>query len=180
MALTAAQYTAMFSTSNSDADYLTSDEISEIENDFNSNDYLTDKDKLLQFGPMLHMIQKITEELDYLRSIITVNKAKTSFPGLGTSNSTALAGDTTTISTSQASAITANTAKVTFPGLGTTSTTALAGNTKIPSVTVTSDQGLVVNFGNLKVGKISTTADLTITDHTGKSPVTYTTQLTLK
>ena len=56
MALTAAQYTAMFSTSNSDADYLTSDEISEIENDFNSNEYLTDKDKLLQFGPMIQQL----------------------------------------------------------------------------------------------------------------------------
>ena len=42
-------------------------------------------------------------------------------------------GNTTTISSSQASAITANTAKVTFPGFGTTSTTALRGDTAIPA-----------------------------------------------
>lgn len=62
-------------------------------------------------------------------SAITANTAKTTFPGfgtsgttalagdtsllaLGTSSSTALAGDTTTISTAQANEITANTAKV--------------------------------------------------------------------
>jgi len=37
---------------------------------------------------------------------ITANTAKTSFPGLGTSSTTALAGDTTTISTAQARDIT--------------------------------------------------------------------------
>ena len=62
-------------------------------------------------------------------SAINANTAKTSFPGfgtssgralegntallqLGTTSTTALAGDTTTITTSQANAITANTAKV--------------------------------------------------------------------
>mgnify|MGYP003118764403 CR=1 FL=1 len=44
-------------------------------------------------------------------SAITVNTSKTSFPGFGTTNSTALVGNTTTITTSQANAITANTAK---------------------------------------------------------------------
>lgn len=47
---------------------------------------------------------------------------------LGTSSTTAMRGDTTTITTEQANAIAANTAKVSFPGLGTTATTALAGN----------------------------------------------------
>lgn len=67
---------------------------------------------------------------------------------LGTTSTTALAGDTTTISSAQASAITANTAKtgittqqatdittnnskVTFPGFGTTSGTALEGDTSL-------------------------------------------------
>ena len=44
---------------------------------------------------------------------IDANTAKVTFPGLGTTSSTALAGDTTTISGAQASAITANTAKET-------------------------------------------------------------------
>ncbi len=43
---------------------------------------------------------------------ITTNNAKTSFPGFGTIEGTALEGDTTTITTDQANAITANTAKV--------------------------------------------------------------------
>ena len=39
----------------------------------------------------------------------SANTAKTSFPGLGTTSTTALAGDTTTISTTQANEITAST-----------------------------------------------------------------------
>ena len=50
---------------------------------------------------------------------------------LGTTSSTALAGDTTIITQTQADAIVNNTAKVSFPGLGTTSTTALAGDTAL-------------------------------------------------
>jgi hypothetical protein len=61
---------------------------------------------------------------------------------LGTSSSTALAGDTTTISGGQASAITANTAKVTFPGLGTTSSTALAGDTALLALGTSSSTAL--------------------------------------
>ncbi len=57
------------------------------------------------------------------------NTAKSSFPGFGTSASTALVGNTTTISAGQASAITANTAKTSFPGFGTSASTALVGNT---------------------------------------------------
>lgn len=50
---------------------------------------------------------------------------------LGTTSTTALAGNTTTISSSQASAITANTAKTSFPGFGTTAGTALEGDTAL-------------------------------------------------
>ena len=50
---------------------------------------------------------------------------------LGTTSTTALAGDTTTISSDQASAITANTDKVTFPGFGTSAGTALEGDTSL-------------------------------------------------
>ena len=78
---------------------------------------------------------------------IAANTAKVTFPGLGTSSSTALAGDTTTISGAQASAITANTAKVTFPGLGTTSSTALAGDT----TTITGGQASAITANTAKV-----------------------------
>ena len=65
---------------------------------------------------LMYQLEAITEELDYLRTQISSNKDKTTFPGIGTSGSTCLAGNTTTISTSQASAITANTAKVSLVG----------------------------------------------------------------
>jgi len=61
---------------------------------------------------IVYQLGLIQEELDYLRTEISSNKDKTTFPGFGTSSTTALAGDTTTISTAQANEITANTAKV--------------------------------------------------------------------
>ena len=71
-------------------------------------DYMADP----VLAPLLYQLQQMQDELDALRDEISTNKDKTTFPGFGTSSSTALAGDTTTISTRQASAITANTAKV--------------------------------------------------------------------
>jgi len=73
-------------------------------------------------APLVYQLQQMQDELDALRSEISTNKDKATFPGFGTSSTTALAGDTTTISTAQASAITANTAKVS-QGLNTANTT---------------------------------------------------------
>jgi hypothetical protein len=88
--------------------------------------------------------------LDSLQSpAIVLNTAKTSFPGfgttsttalagdtsllaLGTSSTTALAGDTTTISSAQASAITANTAKISY---STAASDAVALNTAKTGIT---------------------------------------------
>ena len=102
---------------------------------------------------VMYQIQKMQDELDYLRTEISNNKDKATFPGLGTSSSTALAGDTTTISSSQASAITANTAKVSMVigkgkgeamsgqtnlvTVGTQAHQAMAGNTTIPPISIT-------------------------------------------
>ena len=61
---------------------------------------------------------------------------------LGTTSTTALAGDTTTITSAQASAITANTAKTSFPGFGTTSGTALEGDTTLLQLGTTSTTAL--------------------------------------
>ena len=74
------------------------------------------------FAPIIYQMQHMQDELDELRSEISTNKDKTTFPGFGTSSTKVLAGDTTTISTAQASAITANTAKVS-QGLNTANTT---------------------------------------------------------
>ena len=78
-------------------------------------------DDFPELSAVIYQIGQLEEELDALRLEISNNKDKAAFPGFGTSGSTCLAGDTTTITTSQASAITANKAKVSFTGgLGTT------------------------------------------------------------
>ena len=91
--------------------------------------YLADEN----FGPLIYQLQQMQDEITALRDEISSNKDKNTFPGfgtssstalvgntsllaLGTSSSTALAGDTTVISSGQASAITANTAKVSLVG----------------------------------------------------------------
>ena len=66
---------------------------------------------------------------------------------LGTSAGTALAGDTTTITTAQANAITANSAKTSFPGFGTNSGTALEGDT----TTITTAQINAITANTAKV-----------------------------
>jgi len=86
-----------------------------------------------EYGPLIFQLQQMQDEITSLRNEISSNKDKTTFPGfgtssstalvgntsllaLGTSSSTALAGNTTVISSNQASAITANTAKVSLVG----------------------------------------------------------------
>ena len=112
-----------------------------------------------EFGALIYMIQEMQDELDYLRTEISSNKDKTTFPGLGTSSTTALAGDTTTITTTQANEITANTAKV-------------SQNLRTANHTMQFD---VVNT------KGTYTLTITIIDATNaKAPVTKTVTLTLK
>tara|TARA_X000001388_G_scaffold18770_1_gene12181 strand:- start:194 stop:658 length:465 start_codon:yes stop_codon:yes gene_type:complete len=110
MALSSKKYERMFSTTGSDADKIDTAAFNEIKKDFESNRYLEDVGYLKSLGPILYQIQLLTEELDALRSEISANKdkvgittsqasaitantAKTSM-SLGTSSSTALAGDT--------------------------------------------------------------------------------------
>ncbi len=112
MALNAKKYERIFSKTGSDADKISTDAFDGIKEDFDQNRYLEDAAQFSMLGPVLYQLQQMQDELDELRSEISTNKDKTTFPGFGTSSTTALAGDTTTISTAQASAITANTAKV--------------------------------------------------------------------
>ena len=112
-----------------------------------------------EFGALIYMIQEMQDELDYLRTEISSNKDKTTFPGLGTSSTTALAGDTTTITTTQANEITANTAKVS-QGLATASHT--------------------MQFDVANDGRGNYTLRITIVDSSGKAPVTKTVDLTLR
>ena len=71
---------------------------------------------------------------------------------LGTSATTALAGNTTTISSSQATAISTNSSKVSFPGFGTSSGTALEGDTSLLQIGTTSTTALA---GNTAVDDVS-------------------------
>ena len=160
MALVDKKYERIFSETGSDGDLITSDEKALMKKEFDDNTYINDKDALLRLGPVLYQLQLITEELDNLRTEISSNKNKTG------------------ITTSQANAIIANTAKTSMV-IGKGANEAMAGNTAIPTVTVTSDSGLAVNFGNLKTSKSGATVDLTIVDSSGKKPVAYRTQLTL-
>ena len=70
----------------------TGDELARIKANFDNGKHL----EVLDFGPeaaMIYQIQKMQEELDYLRTEVALNKAKTSMT-LGTTSTTALAGDT--------------------------------------------------------------------------------------
>ena len=120
---------------------------------------------------VLKEIKDLQQEIDYLRTEISANKNKASFPGFGNKNIQALAGDTTTISTAQASAITANTAKTSM-SLGTSGSTALAGDTKIIGI----GSNTTLSFGDLtetiNKGKATYTILLSATrDFGGKTGV---------
>jgi len=78
------------------------------------------------FGPLIFAIKQLQNEIDYLRTEISSNKSKSTFPGLGTTSSTAMAGDTTTITKAQADAITVNTAKT---GITSSQASAIVANT---------------------------------------------------
>ena len=134
-------------------------------------------------GPLVYQLQKMQDEIDYLRTEISANKdktgittaqanaitantAKTTFPGLGTSSTTALAGDTTTISTAQANEITASTTLGTKLNV----TTRPASLTKSTAITFG-------EFTTTVVGKTTTySIPITVveTDTSGKSTVTTT------
>jgi hypothetical protein len=94
---------------------------------------------------IIYQIQKIQDELDYLRTEISTNKDKTSM-SLGTSGSTALAGDTNIVTIGSSTT-------VAFGDMITTTTTDKKGN----SVTTYTIVMTVTNGG------VSKTTTLTLT-----------------
>ena len=96
-------------------------------------------------------------------AVRTTIGAGTSNLALGTSSTTALAGDTTTISSSQASAITANTAKNTYPSADATKVGFISVTQAVDLDTLESD----VATNNAKVG-ITTTQANNITANNAK------------
>ena len=101
-------------------------------------------DDFPELSAVIYQIGQLEEELDALRDEISANKDKATFPGLGTSSSTALAGNTTVISSGQASAITANTAKT---GISTSQASAITANTA--KVSLVGGTGTALSFGEM-------------------------------
>ena len=94
MALSNKKYTRIYSTTGTDTDKIDSTKESKFRAKFESNEYLQDKVQEDLLAPLMFQIQQMQDELDYLRTEIALNKSKTTFPGLGTTSTTALAGDT--------------------------------------------------------------------------------------
>tara|TARA_R100000234_G_C4980685_1_gene170680 strand:+ start:460 stop:864 length:405 start_codon:yes stop_codon:yes gene_type:complete len=89
MALTSKKYSAIHTKTGSD--------LTSMQDKFDNAKHLN----VVDFEPeaaIIYQMQKMQDELDYLRTEISSNKDKTTFPGFGTSNSTALVGDTKLIS----------------------------------------------------------------------------------
>jgi len=179
MALTGKKYEKFYSTTGSGEDKVKTETLTKVESFWDADRASGFKDLLndLTLGPIVFQLQQMQDELDYLRTEIETNKSKATFPGLGTSSTTALAGDTTTISTAQANAITANTAKVSMV-IGTGKGEAMSGQTNIPTVTVNTGKNIEVLFDNLKVGSKTTTIDLLVVDTSTKKQYTATITLT--
>ena len=158
MAITAAEYSAIYSIN---ADQQTTLEATHAEGHL-AHLAIHPEDNPFIAG-VLKEIKDLQREIDYLRTEISANKNKASFPGFGNKNIQALAGDTTTISTAQASAITANTAKTSM-SLGTSGSTALAGDTNI----VTIGSSTTISFG-----------DMITVPAKGKTPASYSIVMTV-
>ena len=151
---------------------------------FNDRKGNADFDKLVHTGhhenPLSKMLTEIANKLDELVDKINTvdtatnaNTAKTSFPGFGTSSTTALAGDTTTISTAQAREISrstihntkldiatpANLSKSTAITFGEFTTTG-SGKTLAYSLPITVTETTVTNKGSVTLTK---TGSITLT-----------------
>ena len=178
MALSNAEYSSVHNKTSSD--------LTRLETKFNEGHHLLLTD-MVEDAPhlaaLVYQIQKMQDELDYLRTeissnkdktgittdqanAITANTAKTTFPGLGTSSTTALAGDTTTISTAQANEITAS--------------TTLGSKLNVVTRVADANKSTAITFGEFTTtvsGKTTTySIPITVveTDTSGKSPVTTT------
>lgn len=167
----------------------TGDDLTRIKASFDNGEHLD----VLDFGPeaaIIYQIQKMQDELDYLRTEIASNKAKTgitsdqasaitantSKTGITSSQSSAITSNSakTGITTAQANAITANTAKTSMT-LGTGRYEALRGDTKLVGI----GANTTISFGDMTESRGTYTIVLTATRNFGRGDVTKTITLTL-
>ena len=168
MAITAAEYSAIY-TINSDQQ--TALEATHAEGHL-AHLAINPEDNPFIAG-VLKEIKDLQKEIDYLRTEISANKDKATFPGFGTSSTTALVGDTTTISKAQASAITANTAKVSMV-IGTGSGEAMSGQTNLVTVGTQAHQAMAGNTKIIGIGSNTTLSFGDLTETINKGKATYT------
>ena len=96
MALSSAKHEKFYETSGSGADQVSSKDLTNVtaawatEKTEGCAKYIADP----ILGPIIYQLQQMQDEIDYLRTEISTNKDKATFPGFGTSGSTALVGDT--------------------------------------------------------------------------------------
>ena len=132
----------------------TGDDLAAIKANFDNNKHLDVIDFPAE-SAIIYQIQKMQDELNYLRGIIDTNNDKVSMT-LGTSGSTALAGDTALLA------------------LGTSGSTALAGDTNI----VTIGSSTTIAFGDMITttvkGKSSYSIVMTVTNGGVSKAITLT------
>jgi len=164
---------ALTSTKQSSIHGKTGDALAAIKASFDNGEHTA----LADFGPeaaIIYQIQAMQDEITYLRTEISANKDKTTFPGLGTSSSTALAGDTTVISSGQASAITANTAKT---GISSGQASAITANTAKTGISSGQASAITANTAKVSFTGGSSTAlsfgELITTSNGRGNPDTY-------
>ena len=151
MALSTSKHEKFYATSGGGADEVSTKNLTDItaawdqEKTEGCAKYLGDP----MLGPIIYQLQQMQDEIDYLRTEISANKNKATFPGFGTSGSTALVGDTTLLA------------------LGTSGSTALAGDTNI----VTIGSSTTIAFGDM----ITTTT----TDKKGNTVTSYSIVMTV-
>ena len=147
MALTGKKYENFYRTTGGGSDEVPASKLTKAEEIWDLErakgmDYYMD---LPEFAPIIFQLQQMQDELDYLRTEISSNKDKATFPGFGTSGSTALVGNTPLlqIGTTNKTALAGDTALL---QLGTTSSTALRGDTEIPPITVKLGTGVTLTL----------------------------------
>jgi hypothetical protein len=191
MAITAAEYSAIYTIN---TDQQTALEATHAEGHL-AHLAINPEDNPFIAG-VLKEIKDLQKEIDYLRTVISNNNDKATFPGFGTTNSTALvgntpllqigttnktalAGNTTTITGTQANTITANEKCCTDNA---SSITGLNSDMKAmqQNLTVSTDSGIEAKFENLKTGTKTTTIDLKITDNNQKPPTSYKATITVQ
>ena len=67
MALDSKKYERIFSTTGSDSDKIDTAKFNRIKSKFDNNEYLEDEDSFETLGPILYLLQKVTEEFDSVR-----------------------------------------------------------------------------------------------------------------